>query len=78
MKYDPDATGFIKVENMGDLILDLAHEEHQRKAEMLIKSKEYMFNFTTYPEISVLMKIREQLPLTGVESYVRDSPNVKD
>ena len=77
VKYDPDATGFIKVENMGELILDLALEEHQRKAEMLIKKKEYMFNFTTYPEISVLMKIRGQLPLTGVESYVRDSPSVK-
>ena len=32
-KYDPDASGFIKVDNLSNIIIDLAHEEYKmRKA----------------------------------------------
>ena len=31
MKYDPDATGFIKVDDLPEMILDLAEEEYHIK-----------------------------------------------
>ena len=39
MKYDPDATGFIKVTDLPEVILDLAHQEHKFMSEMIIKKK---------------------------------------
>ena len=67
MKYDPDATGFIKVTDLSEMILDLAHQEHQFMSEMLIKKKQTMFNLTTYPEVNLLMKINKGLPMSEVE-----------
>ena len=39
MKYDPDATGFIKVTDLTEVIIDLAHQEHKFMSEMIIKKK---------------------------------------
>lgn len=76
MKYDPLALGFIKIDDLPEMILDMAHEEHETKTERLMSNKELWFNLTAYSEVRVLMKIRHGLPLTEIESYVQQHKRV--
>ena len=69
-KYDPDASGFIKVDDLQEMILDLTEEEYHMKKRSGDKKGRVMFNFTGYPEVKVLMKVKRNIPLSSVEAYM--------
>ena len=69
-KYDPDATGFIKVDDLPQMILDLTEVEYYIRKRTMRKKGTVMFNFTCYPEVKVLMKVSRDIPLSQVESFL--------
>ena len=69
MKYDPDATGFIKVNDLPEMILDLTEEEYHIKLKDGTSDNSLtVFNFTNYPELKILMKVVRNKPLVGIEN----------
>ena len=77
-KYDPDASGFIKVDDLPEMILDLVEEEYYMRKRTGTKKSAIMFNFTNYPEVKVLMKVRRNIPLSNVEQYINSNKRVQD
>ena len=70
-KYDPDATGFIRVDDLPKLIFDLTEDEYHMRKRTKRKKGTVMFNFTCYPEVKILMKINKAIPLSKMEAYLR-------
>ena len=42
------------------------------------KKGRVMFNFTGYPEVKVLMKVKRNIPLSSVEAYMQSNTRVQD
>ena len=76
-KYDPDATGFISVDNLAELTLDLAQEEYLLRKKPEFKTKKYvMFNFTKRIEVKVHMKLKRDLNLNADEKLAKQNERI--
>lgn len=76
-KYDPNASGLIKVDDLPELIFDLAQIEYMQRKESMSKRAHFMFNLTAYPEVKVLMKVTRSVALSPVEEYIKTNQQVK-